>query len=104
MLLKGAELVRAAADLAVTQPVLRAALMIPVVLLFQIWLTAMYQGLKAATFFWPGSDVAVNGTFPNLYENYNRYVNSCVWDEYFTLTAAVRQMPEKAQFFSCSSK
>uniref|UniRef100_A0A8C3PNG4 Ectonucleotide pyrophosphatase/phosphodiesterase 1 n=1 Tax=Calidris pygmaea TaxID=425635 RepID=A0A8C3PNG4_9CHAR len=37
-----------------------------------IWLTAMYQGLKAGTFFWPGSDVAVNGTFPNLYEKYNR--------------------------------
>lgn len=37
----------------------------------------MYQGLKAGTFFWPGSDVAVNGTFPNLYEIYNRYVNAC---------------------------
>ncbi|XP_053315226.1 ectonucleotide pyrophosphatase/phosphodiesterase family member 3 [Spea bombifrons] len=36
-----------------------------------IWLTAMYQGLKAGTFFWPGSDVAVNGSFPNLYRLYN---------------------------------
>ncbi|XP_062980741.1 ectonucleotide pyrophosphatase/phosphodiesterase family member 1 [Elgaria multicarinata webbii] len=36
-----------------------------------IWLTAMYQGLKSATFFWPGSDVDVNGTFPNIYELYN---------------------------------
>lgn len=54
--------------------------MMVIVHLLQIWLTAMYQGLKAGTFFWPGSDVAVNGTFPNLYENYSRYVNSCVLD------------------------
>ena len=65
------------------------------IVLLQIWLTAMYQGLKAGTFFWPGSDVAVNGTFPNLYEKYNRYVNSCVLDEYFTLTVAMGQTPEK---------
>ena len=25
-----------------------------------MWLTAMYQGLKAGTFFWPGSDVPIN--------------------------------------------
>lgn len=37
----------------------------------------MYQGLKAATFFWPGSDVAVNGSFPSLYEIYNGYVGAC---------------------------
>ncbi|XP_010637422.1 ectonucleotide pyrophosphatase/phosphodiesterase family member 3 isoform X2 [Fukomys damarensis] len=36
-----------------------------------IWLTAMYQGLKAASYYWPGSDVAVNGSFPTLYRNYN---------------------------------
>ncbi|KAH0622305.1 hypothetical protein JD844_024492 [Phrynosoma platyrhinos] len=36
-----------------------------------IWLTAMYQGLKSATFFWPASDVDVNGTFPNFYRIYN---------------------------------
>ncbi|CAI5770115.1 pyrophosphatase phosphodiesterase family member 1 [Podarcis lilfordi] len=36
-----------------------------------IWLTAMYQGLKSATFFWPGSDVAVNGSFPDIYKVYN---------------------------------
>nr|XP_048700491.1 ectonucleotide pyrophosphatase/phosphodiesterase family member 1 isoform X6 [Caretta caretta] len=40
-----------------------------------IWLTAMHQGLKAGTFFWPGSDVRINGTFPDLYKTYNRYVN-----------------------------
>uniref|UniRef100_A0A3P9MDC3 Ectonucleotide pyrophosphatase/phosphodiesterase family member 1 n=1 Tax=Oryzias latipes TaxID=8090 RepID=A0A3P9MDC3_ORYLA len=27
-----------------------------------IWITAMHQKLKAATYFWPGSDVAINGT------------------------------------------
>ncbi|XP_049331199.1 venom phosphodiesterase 1 [Astyanax mexicanus] len=36
-----------------------------------IWHTAMYQGLRAGTFFWPGSDVAINETFPNLYEKYD---------------------------------
>uniref|UniRef100_A0A8D2CTZ8 Ectonucleotide pyrophosphatase/phosphodiesterase family member 3 n=1 Tax=Sciurus vulgaris TaxID=55149 RepID=A0A8D2CTZ8_SCIVU len=36
-----------------------------------IWLTAMYQGLKAATYFWPGSDVAINGSFPTIYKNYD---------------------------------
>uniref|UniRef100_A0A8D0L4Z9 Ectonucleotide pyrophosphatase/phosphodiesterase 1 n=1 Tax=Sphenodon punctatus TaxID=8508 RepID=A0A8D0L4Z9_SPHPU len=36
-----------------------------------IWLTAMNQGLKTATFFWPGSDVKINGTFPNFYKLYN---------------------------------
>uniref|UniRef100_A0A452ING0 SMB domain-containing protein n=1 Tax=Gopherus agassizii TaxID=38772 RepID=A0A452ING0_9SAUR len=39
-----------------------------------IWLTAMHQGLKAGTFFWPGSDVRINGTFPDLYRKYNGYV------------------------------
>uniref|UniRef100_A0A452SC51 Ectonucleotide pyrophosphatase/phosphodiesterase family member 3 n=1 Tax=Ursus americanus TaxID=9643 RepID=A0A452SC51_URSAM len=36
-----------------------------------IWLTAMYQGLKAGSFFWPGSDVAINGSFPSIYMNYD---------------------------------
>ncbi|XP_027626035.1 ectonucleotide pyrophosphatase/phosphodiesterase family member 3 isoform X2 [Tupaia chinensis] len=39
-----------------------------------IWLTAMYQGLKTASYFWPGSDVAVNGSFPSLYMAYNRSI------------------------------
>ncbi|XP_075453445.1 ectonucleotide pyrophosphatase/phosphodiesterase family member 3 isoform X2 [Ascaphus truei] len=43
-----------------------------------IWLTAMYQGLKAGTFFWPGSDVPINGLFPNLYKLYNK---SIVYEE-----------------------
>ncbi|XP_073527359.1 ectonucleotide pyrophosphatase/phosphodiesterase family member 3 isoform X2 [Phyllobates terribilis] len=36
-----------------------------------VWLTAMYQGLKAGTFFWPGSDVTINGSYPNLYKLYD---------------------------------
>ncbi|KAM5229225.1 ectonucleotide pyrophosphatase/phosphodiesterase family member 3 [Ctenodactylus gundi] len=36
-----------------------------------IWLTAMYQGLKAAAYYWPGSDVAINGSFPSIYRNYS---------------------------------
>ncbi|XP_050172625.1 venom phosphodiesterase 1-like [Myiozetetes cayanensis] len=39
-----------------------------------IWLTAMYQNLKAGTFFWPGSDVEINGTYPNLYTIFNSSV------------------------------
>uniref|UniRef100_A0A8C4DY02 Ectonucleotide pyrophosphatase/phosphodiesterase 1 n=1 Tax=Dicentrarchus labrax TaxID=13489 RepID=A0A8C4DY02_DICLA len=36
-----------------------------------VWLTAMRNKLKAGTFFWPGSDVAINGTYPDLYKLYD---------------------------------
>ncbi|XP_054461497.1 venom phosphodiesterase 1 [Anoplopoma fimbria] len=36
-----------------------------------IWHTAKHQGLKSGTFFWPGSDVKVNGSFPDIYKPYN---------------------------------
>ncbi|OWK01850.1 ENPP1, partial [Cervus elaphus hippelaphus] len=36
-----------------------------------IWLTAKHQGLKTGTFFWPGSDVKINGIFPDIYKIYN---------------------------------
>ncbi|XP_068087674.1 ectonucleotide pyrophosphatase/phosphodiesterase family member 3 [Hyperolius riggenbachi] len=36
-----------------------------------IWLTAMYQGLKAGTFFWPGSDAPINGSYPTYYKLYD---------------------------------
>uniref|UniRef100_A0AAQ5WYY8 Extracellular Endonuclease subunit A domain-containing protein n=1 Tax=Amphiprion ocellaris TaxID=80972 RepID=A0AAQ5WYY8_AMPOC len=39
-----------------------------------IWVTAMRQKLKTATFFWPGSDVAINGTFPNFYMKYDQNI------------------------------
>lgn len=36
-----------------------------------VWITAMNQGLKTASFFWPGSDAKINGTYPNIYKEYN---------------------------------
>ncbi|KAF1382049.1 hypothetical protein PFLUV_G00160370 [Perca fluviatilis] len=36
-----------------------------------IWHTAQQQGLKSGTFFWPGSDVKINGSFPNIYRPYD---------------------------------
>ena len=33
----------------------------------QMWLTAKRQGLRSATYFWPGSDVAVNGVYVTCY-------------------------------------
>ncbi|XP_026561284.1 ectonucleotide pyrophosphatase/phosphodiesterase family member 3 isoform X1 [Pseudonaja textilis] len=37
-----------------------------------IWHTATSQGLKAATYFWPGSEVKINGSFPTIYKVYNK--------------------------------
>ncbi|XP_032999681.1 ectonucleotide pyrophosphatase/phosphodiesterase family member 3 [Lacerta agilis] len=39
-----------------------------------IWHTAMFQGLKAGTYYWPGSDAKINGTYPNIYKVYNKSV------------------------------
>ncbi|XP_029281740.1 ectonucleotide pyrophosphatase/phosphodiesterase family member 1 isoform X2 [Cottoperca gobio] len=39
-----------------------------------VWITAMHQKLKAGTFFWPGSDVRINGTFPDLYKSYDKKI------------------------------
>uniref|UniRef100_A0A8C4NBV0 Ectonucleotide pyrophosphatase/phosphodiesterase 3 n=1 Tax=Eptatretus burgeri TaxID=7764 RepID=A0A8C4NBV0_EPTBU len=36
-----------------------------------IWLTAESQGVKAGTYFWPGSDVPINNTHPSKWEPYN---------------------------------
>ena len=36
-----------------------------------IWVTAVKQGRRAATFFWPGSDVAISGVRPTHYRNYD---------------------------------
>uniref|UniRef100_A0A7N8XK68 Venom phosphodiesterase 1-like n=1 Tax=Mastacembelus armatus TaxID=205130 RepID=A0A7N8XK68_9TELE len=36
-----------------------------------IWHTVKHQGLKSGTFFWPGSDVKINGSFPDIYQPYN---------------------------------
>ncbi|KAL0965021.1 hypothetical protein UPYG_G00275750 [Umbra pygmaea] len=37
-----------------------------------VWLTAMYNKLKSATFFWPGSDVEIQGRYPDYFKDYNR--------------------------------
>ena len=36
-----------------------------------IWVTAVRQGKRAATFFWPGSDVAIGGVQPTYYKVYD---------------------------------
>ncbi|KAL4236876.1 ectonucleotide pyrophosphatase phosphodiesterase [Mactra antiquata] len=36
-----------------------------------IWHTAMKQGLKTATYFWPGSDVNISGSYPDIYKPYD---------------------------------
>jgi len=40
-----------------------------------IWVTTVLQGLKSATYFWPGSEAEIKGTRPTYYEIYNRNVN-----------------------------
>lgn len=37
-----------------------------------IWLTAQRQGLHTAVFYWPGSDVKVNGKYPDIYYEYDK--------------------------------
>jgi predicted AlkP superfamily pyrophosphatase or phosphodiesterase len=39
-----------------------------------IWVTAVKQGRRAATYFWPGSDVAIAGVRPTYYEVYDQRV------------------------------
>ena len=36
-----------------------------------LWLTAQRQGLHTAVFYWPGSDVAVAGHYPDLWHSYD---------------------------------
>lgn len=39
-----------------------------------VWLTAVRQQLKAGTFFWPGSDVAIDGTYPSFYKIFDKTI------------------------------
>jgi predicted AlkP superfamily pyrophosphatase or phosphodiesterase len=39
-----------------------------------IWITAVRQGKRAATFFWPGSDVAIGGVRPTWYKLFDARV------------------------------
>ncbi|EGW04715.1 ectonucleotide pyrophosphatase/phosphodiesterase family member 1 isoform X1 [Cricetulus griseus] len=36
-----------------------------------IWVTANRQQVKSGTYFWPGSDVEIDGIFPDIYKVYN---------------------------------
>ena len=36
-----------------------------------IWITARRQGKRTAVFYWPGSDVAVGGQYPDLWHSYD---------------------------------
>ncbi|XP_052776109.1 uncharacterized protein LOC128213996 [Mya arenaria] len=40
-----------------------------------LWLTAKRQGLRTATFFWPGSDVEINGSYPDIWRKYDGSVS-----------------------------
>lgn len=37
-----------------------------------IWITAQKQGLKVGVVYWPGSDVAIQGTYPTYYQVYDK--------------------------------
>ena len=41
-----------------------------------IWVTAVRQGRRAAAFFWPGTDVAIQGVRPHHYRKYDRKVTT----------------------------
>jgi predicted AlkP superfamily pyrophosphatase or phosphodiesterase len=43
-----------------------------------IWVTAVRQGKRAATFFWPGSDVAIGGVRPTWYKVFDASVPNAV--------------------------
>lgn len=40
-----------------------------------IWVTAEKQGVKTATYFWPGSDAEISGTRPSMYEAFDANVS-----------------------------
>uniref|UniRef100_A0A3Q4BLZ3 SMB domain-containing protein n=1 Tax=Mola mola TaxID=94237 RepID=A0A3Q4BLZ3_MOLML len=64
-----------------------------------IWHTARHQGLKSGTFFWPGSDVKINGSFPNIYKPYNGKVP---FEERVFIVLKWLQLPddERPDFFT----
>jgi predicted AlkP superfamily pyrophosphatase or phosphodiesterase len=41
-----------------------------------IWITAQRQGLRAATMFWPGSDIAIHGTLPERWMPFDKSVTA----------------------------
>ncbi|XP_030637637.1 ectonucleotide pyrophosphatase/phosphodiesterase family member 1 [Chanos chanos] len=39
-----------------------------------VWLTAMQNNLRTGTFFWPGSDVPIQGKYPHFFKMYDRSI------------------------------
>lgn len=37
-----------------------------------IWLTTKHNGVRTAVFYWPGSDIAINGEYPDVYYQYDK--------------------------------
>nr|XP_025721313.1 ectonucleotide pyrophosphatase/phosphodiesterase family member 1 isoform X3 [Callorhinus ursinus] len=64
-----------------------------------IWLTAKHQGLKSGTFFWPGSDVEINGILPDIYKMYN---SSIPFEERILAVLKWLQLPkdERPHFYT----
>ena len=52
---------------------LKGEYLTPFLSLCQIWVTANRQEFKSGTYFWPGSDVEIDGILPDLYKVYNGY-------------------------------
>lgn len=40
-----------------------------------IWNIAEAQGIKTAAYFWPGSDVPINGRYPSIWKKYDRHTS-----------------------------
>ncbi|KAF0875524.1 ENPP1 phosphodiesterase, partial [Crocuta crocuta] len=64
-----------------------------------IWITAKSQGLKSASFFWPGSDVEINGIRPDIYKMYN---SSIPFEERILAVLKWLQLPkgERPHFYT----
>ncbi|XP_077367574.1 ectonucleotide pyrophosphatase/phosphodiesterase family member 1-like [Festucalex cinctus] len=61
-----------------------------------VWITAMRHKLITGTVFWPGSDVEINGSFPNFFKIYNRSTTfeSRVWMLFDWLDLAQGERPD----------
>lgn len=64
-----------------------------------IWHTARYQGLRSGTFFWPGSDVKINGSFPDIHRQFDGNVP---FEERVSTVLQWLQLPEdqRPDFFT----
>lgn len=56
-----------------------------------IWLTAKHQGVKTAVFYWPGSDVAIKGEYPDMYHVYDSANRLSMEERVDSMLAVMRQ-------------